>query len=418
MGETQSIRWLRNDYSRVPNSVYHDPNLYELEQKRIFEGPVWMYLGLDAEIPNPGDFRTTWLGANPVVFNRDTEGSVHAFVNLCAHRGAIVRRELCGNAQDHVCVYHQWCYDPTGALVGVPFARGIAGKGGMSKEFRREDHALRKLRVENFRGILFASFSDETVPLTEYLGPVIAAHLTRLMHGKVRIIGYQRQKMRGNWKAYAENTRDQYHGSLLHKFLGTFFTKTTTLGGLHMDPRHRHSLVYSTPAKTFDAPLATQADLVHNVDSFADERVLRFIPEFGPDYEYGNAICSFFPNAVFQQIRNNLATRQIRPRGTDSLELLWTIFGFEDDDEELRRHRLMQMNLGGPAGFVASEDGEAIELVHKATKDRRDTVSLLEMGGTGPLTEFAPTRMNELALRGFWSYYSELMGTEPPDAIR
>jgi hypothetical protein len=40
------------------------------------------------------------------------------------------------------------------------------------------------------------------------------------------------------------------------------------------------------------------------------------------------------------------------------------------------------------------------------------------MGGTGPIPDRVTTRMNELALRGFWSYYSELMGTEPEAAIR
>jgi anthranilate 1,2-dioxygenase large subunit len=74
--------------------------------------------------------------------------------------------------------------------------------------------------------------------------------------------------------------------------------------------------------------------------------------------------------------------------------------------------------MGGPAGFVSSEDGEAIELAHRATKAQPESVSLLEMGGTGPIPDRVTTRMNELALRGFWSYYSELMGTEPEAAIR
>src|SRR6266446_6090003 len=49
--------WPALDYSRVPYRLYHDAEVYEREQERIFRGPVWSFLGLDAEIPNPGDFR-------------------------------------------------------------------------------------------------------------------------------------------------------------------------------------------------------------------------------------------------------------------------------------------------------------------------------------------------------------------------
>ena len=45
--------WSTLDYSRVPYRLYHDPELYAREQEAIFRGPVWNYLALDAEIPNP-----------------------------------------------------------------------------------------------------------------------------------------------------------------------------------------------------------------------------------------------------------------------------------------------------------------------------------------------------------------------------
>jgi anthranilate 1,2-dioxygenase large subunit len=93
--------WPTLDYSRVPYKLYHDPELYQQEQERIFRGKTWSFLALDVEIPSPGDFRATYLGETPVVINRDEGGAVHAFVNRCAHRGALVRRELSGNAKNH-----------------------------------------------------------------------------------------------------------------------------------------------------------------------------------------------------------------------------------------------------------------------------------------------------------------------------
>ncbi len=107
------------------------------EQERIFRGKTWSFLAFDVEIPNAGDFRASYLGGvTRVILNRDDNGEVHAFVNRCAHRGALVRRELAGNAKSHTCIYHQWCYDLHGKLTAIPFRRGIRGKGRMSPGLR------------------------------------------------------------------------------------------------------------------------------------------------------------------------------------------------------------------------------------------------------------------------------------------
>src|SRR6476620_2264644 len=61
-----------------------DPDAYQREQERIFRGPTWNFLGLEAEIPNPGDFRTTYVGDTPVIVNCDANGTIYALVNRCA----------------------------------------------------------------------------------------------------------------------------------------------------------------------------------------------------------------------------------------------------------------------------------------------------------------------------------------------
>ena len=68
--------WPALDYSRVPYSLYHDTEVYAAEQERIFRGPTWNFLALDVEIPNPGDFRATYVGETPVIVNRDENGEI------------------------------------------------------------------------------------------------------------------------------------------------------------------------------------------------------------------------------------------------------------------------------------------------------------------------------------------------------
>ena len=86
------------------------------------------------------------------------DGRVHAFVNRCSHRGALVQRENHGNATSHICLYHHWAYDLTGKLIGVPHRNGIGGSPGMPEDFDMACHGLRTLRVESIGGVLFASW--------------------------------------------------------------------------------------------------------------------------------------------------------------------------------------------------------------------------------------------------------------------
>ncbi|HEY3909243.1 MAG TPA: Rieske 2Fe-2S domain-containing protein [Stellaceae bacterium] len=415
---TETI-WPALDYSRVPYRLYHDADIYEREQQRIFRGPVWNYLGLEAEIPNSGDFRTTWVGETPVVVNRDAAGDVKAFVNRCAHRGALVRRELSGNAREHVCIYHQWCYGLDGGLSAIPFHRGIRGQGGMDPSFDMAAHGLRPLRVGVVAGAVFGTLAEDAEPLEEFLGAPIVAQLERLLARPVRVLGYNRQRIRANWKLYAENTRDNYHASLLHEFLVTFgLDRSTQVGGVKMDARHRHSITWAeADSDTDESAREAYAGARVRSDYLAlqEPALVTFRPERNDRLNL--VVTSVFPSAVFVQISNSLAIRQIRPRGLDEVEVFQTMIGYADDPPEMTLHRLRQANLVGPAGLVSMEDGEAVEIAHRASKPEADRATVIELGGGGVISD-RDYRVHDVPLRGLWSYYAELMGIEPPGAVR
>ena len=92
-----------------------------------------------------GDFKVTRVGDRSVVITRDEHGEIHGFVNRCAHRGVKLCRHEFGNTRFFVCPYHQWSYDATGALRGVPFIKGVNQLGGMPEDFERTDYALPRL---------------------------------------------------------------------------------------------------------------------------------------------------------------------------------------------------------------------------------------------------------------------------------
>ena len=407
---TYALQWpARNAGYVVPYEVFTDRECYQQEQKSLFRGKLWNFVGLAVEVESRGDFKTTKIGETPVIVIRDKDGEINVLQNRCAHRGALVCREPRGNVPRLQCVYHQWAYDLTGKLRGVPFRSGIEGKGGMPESFELNAHNLKRLRVETLAGLVFASFAEDAVSLEEYLGEMIVNSVKRIFNRPIKIIGDQRQYIHGNWKLYAENTRDPYHASLLHLFHTTFgLYRSSQTGACLMDEHKRHCMLY---AKAATSNSQTDNEVFKDVRSFdenfklADPSVLQGKPDF--DDGITLVIMSLFPNLVIQQIANTLAVRHIVTDGTDGFELVWTHFGYVDDDDEMMAIRLKQANLIGPAGYVSLEDAEAVEIVQKAISQEQGGGSYIAMGGGQ--AEDAQHLVTESAIIGFWQNYRSLM---------
>jgi anthranilate 1,2-dioxygenase large subunit/terephthalate 1,2-dioxygenase oxygenase component alpha subunit len=403
------MEWPQGELTRIPFWIYQAPEIYALEQQRVFEGPAWNYLCLEAEVAKPGDYRTTFVGSMPVVVARDFDDEIYAFENRCAHRGALIALDSGGQARDFTCVYHAWNYDLKGNLKAVAFEDGVAGKGGMAKTFCRSDHGPRKLRTATFCGLVFGSLSDDVPPIEEYLGDEIAAKIRRVLNRKVEVIGRFTQALPNNWKLYFENVKDTYHASLLHTFFTTFrINRLSQRGGLVISPNGGNHASFSfVDRRNTDGDYAAMGLRSEN-DAFTlkDTSLLDNADEFNDGCHM--QILTVYPNFVLQQIQNALAVRQILPKGQTRTALNWTYFGFADDTPDLRKRRLRQNNLAGPAGYVSMEDGAVGGFVQRGIAAAGDERAVVEMGGTETIAE--GTRATEASVRGFWKCYRGHMG--------
>jgi phenylpropionate dioxygenase-like ring-hydroxylating dioxygenase large terminal subunit len=405
---TEARHWPAEGLTRVPYWLYSDHDIYEQEQARIFQGPVWSFLCLEAELPSPNSYRRASLGAMPVVVTRDKDGALHGFENRCAHRGSLLVLNESGAASDIVCVYHNWSYDLCGNLTGVAFRRGLGGKGGMPAECRPENHAPRKLRLATLAGLVFGTLSTETPALETYLGPEIVTRIRRVMRAPVKLLGDYSQTLPSNWKLYMENVKDSYHASLLHTFFTTFrLNRLSQQGAIVVSESGGHHVSYSLAADSGGREYE-QAGMRAAQEDFGLEapELLEAVDELGDGI--GLQILSVFPNFVLQQTRNSLAVRRLIPQGLDKSELAWTCFGFTDDDAAMTERRLRQANLIGPAGYISMEDGAAPGFVQRAVATAPELVSVVEMGGASTASE--DNRVTEAAVRGFWKAYRGLMG--------
>jgi anthranilate 1,2-dioxygenase large subunit len=394
--------------ARVPFRVFSDAEIYALEQEKIFRGPIWNFLCMEIDVAKPGDVRTSWAGETPVIVTRDQDGRLHAMINRCAHKGALVCLKQKENRESLTCVYHAWNYSLEGKLQSVAFRNGLKGKGGMPEDFDPSKHRLQPLRVATFCGLVFGTFSDETEPLEQYLGAPMSKFLDRNLGRPLKVLGVHSQMIHNNWKLYAENVRDSYHATLLHTFYTTFKVNRLDMdGGIILSDKKWHHISY-----TKRATLAAEKEY-ENVHSgqyqsqLAGPDLLNAWDEFADGITH--SIQTVFPTLVVHFTLNSLAVRYFIPRGVDKTELYWVFLGYESDDAAQEEMRVMQGNLTGAAGLVSLEDGCINSFVQRGTRTSPDAQAFIEMGGK--LAESnESSRATEASVRGFWHGYRNIMG--------
>jgi anthranilate 1,2-dioxygenase large subunit len=202
--------------------------------------------------------------------------------------------------------------------------------------------------------------------------------------------------------------KDSYHASILHLFFTTFeINRLSQRGAIIVSPDGGNHVSYSAivPGSEKSQDYAQEKLRSDTEFGLADPSLLEGMDEFGDGVTL--QILSVFPGFVLQQIQNQLAIRQILPKGTERTELNWTYLGFDDDTSALRLMRLRQSNLVGAAGYVSMEDGCVGGFVQRGIAGVPDQTAVLEMGGEDALS--SESRVTEASIRGFWKAYRREM---------
>lgn len=412
---------------RVHRSLYTDPAIFAAEMEYVF-GANWTFLAHESEVPRPSDFVRKHLGLRPVIVTRGRDGQIRALLNRCTHRGATVCRSDRGNASRFVCPYHNWTFNDSGALVGVPMGRAY-GAG-----FDKGALGLGRVRTESYRGFVFGTLDQQSPPLLEHLGPaatLIDAWLDRLP-GAATVVRHGAHKLqyRGNWKLAYDNSADGYHPGFSH----------ASLLQMRKD-RYGAGVDMQYVLGDVDSGLQYVQDL-GNGNTFLDQRpeIEKYWPQAAPSpgreaYEavlrarLGDAAAAaaleaavgsgqnlnIFPNLLI--IGNQLQV--IEPLGVAHTQLTWYATSLEGDDvpPEINsiRMRLQEdfPSFGEPddlANFEECQAGLDIpEMEWVVTSRHLDSGrEWVTDGGlqSGPVTD-------ELPIRAFWQRWRQLMENRP-----
>jgi glycine betaine catabolism A len=199
------LRERRRGYS-LAAPFYTSPEVFAADLEVIF-GRHWIYVGVEPDVPEPGDVMTVEIGKASIAIVRDDDGGVRAFHNVCRHRGARLVHEEKSTVGNLVCRYHSWTYDLSGKLIHAEH---------MGAGFDRSCHGLKPVHVRSLEGLLFVCLADEPPDdfdaMAARMGPYLAPHNVRETK-----VAFQSDIIEpGNWKLTMENNRECYHCGTNH----------------------------------------------------------------------------------------------------------------------------------------------------------------------------------------------------------
>ncbi|MGH7015531.1 MAG: aromatic ring-hydroxylating oxygenase subunit alpha [Caulobacteraceae bacterium] len=382
----------------IDRRIYVDPAIYEAEIEKVFAG-AWQWICHETEIRNPGDYVTATIARRPIAVCRGRDGGIAAFINSCSHRGAVLAPHPRGNNPGgFVCFYHGWCFGTAGELLAAPIDAAYGGN------LEKACYDAPKVRCETFAGHVFISLDPGQAPLAEFLGE--SGPLIEQFTGRHEALGRVRWMIKGNWKLWHENFRDNYHPMFTHPVIGANY-QGVKIEGVCRDLGAGHSLL-AFPSQG-------------NPDSIRS-RIKRLTGEAGetglrrsggsPGASPHHYIMAVFPNLDFQnsgegRIQNVLQT--VRPLAIDRAVVEIVAFGEIGEPEDVRQGRLDRCLDGQTsAGKISGDDAEAARRCSAGFGAHR------ELGWSNMDRGQAPgsvgTKNDEYSLRGFYELYKTYLG--------
>lgn len=192
----------------LPSRYYYDDAIFQSERDRIFMS-AWHVIGHKSELSEPGRFVMTDIFDQSVIATCGKDGKVHAFHNVCQHRGNRLVEERRGLQKGVFrCAYHSWCYGQDGKLRSAPRSERVVN-------FNVQNYNIPSVRVEELGGFYYFNL-DPNAPSMAELFPGADAEMQRVFPrlGDYKLFEEKDVIVPANWKVIMDNSIEGYHFSL------------------------------------------------------------------------------------------------------------------------------------------------------------------------------------------------------------
>jgi len=185
----------------LPAPFYNDHEIFDLDMSAVF-ARSWIFVGTEAEVAEPGDYRTVEVGSYSVIVVRDDDEQVRAWHNVCRHRGARILTDQQGSVGNIVCGYHKWTYGVDGRLVHA---------GQQPPSFDPGCFGLKPVHVRTVAGLVYICLATEPPADFDHIAERVTPYLLPHQLHRTKVAAQVDLVEQGNWKLVMENNRECYH---------------------------------------------------------------------------------------------------------------------------------------------------------------------------------------------------------------
>jgi glycine betaine catabolism A len=279
----------------LTSADYCSPEIFELDRRRFFHGG-W-FMAARADTLARGNRRVVDVAGQSIILARDLDAKLHAYSNVCRHRGA----RLCdpGDTSTQgslMCPYHAWTYALDGQLIATPHLS--------DDDVDKATLSLWPVAVEVWCGFVFVSLASEPPPFDQWMqlhGSELLG-LERFDLGSLQVAVTTTAHVAANWKIIVENYQECLHCTRVHPEL------------VDVVPAYRTGWVYD-PARA-DGGVTLKGD--GNSFTLSGNSDLPLLPGVTGDDARSYYGCTMFPNAFVDVTGTSAIVTTLFPNGPAS----------------------------------------------------------------------------------------------------
>lgn len=381
----------------VDPRIYTDETIFKEEQQKIFD-KSWLVACHESELPEPLDYRTyQHPGGHNLIIIRDEDNQIHAYNNICPHRGNLLVFDAAGSIRNPTasggpkritCIFHSWAFDAKGNCVDIP-----RQKDGYQDRVQKCDYSLREMRTEvAYGGFVWVNVDDAAPSLRDTLGGALDA-IGDTLSEPLEVFSYHRAIVNGNYKLWHDTNCELYH-DYMH-----YHNRVTGM----LQPGY-----FDREFRTFQGGHAQVTDMALKYDAMKGHETQTLgWPGLGPNRW---ALVDLFPGITYNIRSPAMRVDTVLPIGPNELYIEYRGLGLKSDTPEERAARIRHHNsIWGPFGRNLPEDLMGAFGQGLALSDRSEAPMILHARVENNKIH------DEVGMRHFYQEWSRRLGRSASD---